>query len=139
MDKIMLFKSKVKSLGFTLIEVMVAIVILMVGLLGMFQTINLAMDKNLENQYRENAIAVAEQLLGHQKAMAFENITARHVFRVEQIASNSVFKNFSTEHHVTDLAASGTKSKQISVRVWWHYKTKNYEHQTSSAIGNAEL
>jgi type IV pilus assembly protein PilV len=134
----MLLKNKLHCSGFTLVEVMVSIIILMVGLLGMFQTINLSIDKNLENQYRQNAVAVGEQLLAQQKALAFNNITARNVSGNERVGSNAVFKNFSTEHHVTDLASSSTRTKQISVRVWWHYKTKSYEHQTSSAIGNTD-
>lgn len=132
----MLFKNKNNKLGFTLIEVLAAIVILMIGLLGMFQSINLVIDKNLENQFRQDAVGVGEKVLSNQKAMVFENITARNVQGRETIVVNSVFKNFSVEHHVTDLAVSDSKSKQISVRVWWRYKGRNYEHQTSSGIGN---
>lgn len=54
---------------------MVSIVILMVGMLGMFQSINLAMDKNIENQLRQKAIAVAEQQLDSLKGRTFSNIT----------------------------------------------------------------
>jgi type IV pilus assembly protein PilV len=136
-DKIMLPKNKLHCSGFTLVEVMVSIIILMVGLLGMFQTINLSIDKNLENQYRQNAVAIGEQLLAQKKAMAFNSLSTPHT-GVEQVGSNAVFKNFSTEYLVTDLATTGTRTKQISVRVWWHYKTKSYEHQTSSAIGNTD-
>lgn len=139
MQEQMSFKNKRELSGFTLIEVLVAIVILMVGLLGMFQTINLALDKNLENQFRQDAVGVAEKVLSHQKAMKFDNITARNVRTFETVGANAVFKNFSVEHHVADFSVSDSKTKQISVRVWWRYKGRNYEHQTASGIGSSEL
>lgn len=139
MQELMLSRNNKCNHGFTLIEVLVAIVILMVGLLGMFQSINLALDKNLENQYRQNAVSIGEKMLGDQKAMKFDNITGRNVRTVETVASNSVFKNFSVEHHVTNLSVSDVKSKQISVMVWWRYRGRNYEHQTASGVGSIDL
>ncbi len=125
--------------GFTLVEVLVAIVILMVGLLGMLQAINLAMDKNLENQLRQQAVAVAEKTISDQKALPFANISATNGMDTGQVPLGSVFKNISVAHAITSLAASDTQTKQISVRVWWRYRGRNYEYQTSSAVGSAEV
>lgn len=124
--------------GFTLIEVLVAMVILMVGMLGLLVSINLALDTNLRNQYRQNAIAVAEQQLTDLKARPFADITGTRVSGV-RVASRSTFKSFSVSRQVVDLAASASKSKQISVRVWWRYKGVTYEHQIASGIGSKEL
>lgn len=141
MDRITLPRSKsgLPVDGFTLIEVLVAIVILMVGLLGMLQAINLAMDKTLENQLRQEAVAVAEKTISNQKALPFANITASNGVGAEQIPIGGGFKNLSVAHMVTTPAASDPKTKQISVRVWWRYRGRNYEHQTSSAVGSGEL
>ena len=124
--------------GFTLIEVLVAIVILMVGLLGMFQSINIAMDKDIENKLRQKAIAVAEQQMNDLKARRFVDITGTTTTSVP-VAIGSVFKNISVAWQVRDLAASNSQSKQVSVRVWWRYHGRPYEHQTASGIGNASL
>lgn len=124
--------------GFTLIEVMVSIVILMVGLLGMFQSINLALDKNLENQLRQSAIAVAEQQLNNLKGRSFSNITGNTSSFVP-VASGSAFKNISVQRQITDLSATNSKTKQVSIRVWWNYRGRPYEHQTASGIGSTEL
>lgn len=124
--------------GFTLIEVMVSIIILMVGLLGMFQAINLALDKNLENQLRQKGVAVAEQELNDLKGRTFNNITGNTSGFVS-VASGAVFKNISVQRQINDLATTDSKTKQVSIRVWWNYRGKPYEHQTASAIGSTEL
>lgn len=136
----MLRKSRglVRQGGFTLIEVMVSIVILMVGLLGMFQSINLAMDKNIENQLRQKAVAVAEQQLESLKGRTFGNITGNTSTFVK-VASGSVFKNISVQRQIADLAVANSRTKQVSMRVWWNYRGKPYEHQTATGIGSAEL
>lgn len=140
MDRIMLHKNRKcrRQCGFTLIEVMVSIIILMVGLLGMFQAVNLALDKNLENQLRQKAIAVAEQQLNNLKGRSFSNITGNTSGFVP-VASGSVFKNISVQRQIADLAVTDSKTKQVSIRVWWNYRGRPYEHQTASGIGSTEL
>lgn len=124
--------------GFTLIEVMVSIIILMVGLLGMFQAVNLAMDKNIENQLRQKAISVAEQQINDLKARPFDTVTGARSYAVP-VASGAVFKNISVYRMVSDLAVANTQTKQISVRVWWRYHGRAYEHQVASGIGATEI
>lgn len=124
--------------GFTLIEVMVSIIILMVGLLGMFQAVNLALDKNLENQLRQKGIAVAEQQLNNLKGRSFSNITGNTRSSV-RVTSGSVFKNISVQRQIDDLAVTDSNTKRVSIRVWWNYRGRPYEHQTVSGIGSTEL
>lgn len=140
MHGLMLHKnSELKSeFGFTLIEVMISIVIMMVGLLGMFQVINVAMDKNIENQLRQSAIAVAEQQLNSLKARSFSNVTGNTSMHLP-VASGPVSKDLLIERRITDLAVSDSKTKQVSIRVSWSYRGKTYEHQSATAIGSTEL
>lgn len=141
MRGLMLLKNKIyhNRSGFTLIEVMVSIIIMMVGLLGMLQAINLAMDKNIENQLRQKAIAVAEQQLNNLKGQSFGTIAAGTTSNFVRVATGSAFKNISVQRQITDLAVTDSKTKQVSIRVWWNYRGKPYEHQTASGIGSAEL
>lgn len=127
-----------KQGGFTLIEVLVSIIILMVAMLGLFQSVNLALDKNLENQLRQKAVAVAEQQLNNLKGRSFSNITGNTSGFVP-VAIGSVFKNISVQRQIVDLAVTNSKTKQVSIRVWWNYRGRPYEHQTASGIGSAEL
>lgn len=140
MPLLTLFKSDLgdNPRGFTLVEVMVSIIILMVGLLGMFQAINLAMDKNLENQLRQKGVEVAEQRMSDIKSMPFANVTGTSMSSV-RVAIGPAFKNMSIQSLASDLAVSNSLTKQISVRVWWRYRGRVYEHQTASGLGNLEL
>jgi prepilin-type N-terminal cleavage/methylation domain-containing protein len=136
----MLPKNRINNnLGFTLLEVMVSIVILMVALLGTFQTINLALDKNVENSLRQKGMAVAEQQLNDIKARPFSNITGASIKSSIRVATGSAFKNYSVERRVADLSASNSNTKQVSIRVWWLYRGRTYEHQVVTGVGSNEL
>jgi hypothetical protein len=97
------------------------------------------LNKNIENQLRQKAIAVAERQMNHLKGQAFNTIVAGDTFASVSTASGSTFKNISVQTRVADLSASNSMTKQISIRVWWNYHGKTYEHQTASGIGSAEL
>lgn len=120
--------------GFTLIEVMVAIVILMVGLLGMFQSINLVMEKDIESQLLQRGVEVAEQRMSDLKAMPFANLTGNNK-TTATVAIGSSFRNMSVESLIQNLATT----KQVSVRVSWRYRGRSYEHQTASGIGSLSV
>ena len=61
--------------GFTLIEFLAAIVILMVGLLGLMQSANVAISTSRQNQLRNEASLVADQFLAGELAKGFQNVS----------------------------------------------------------------
>lgn len=143
MQKTMLFKNSIfiyEPHGFTLLEVLVSISILLFAMLGLFQSVNFALDRNLENQLRQQAVAAAERTISDQKKLKFANMTAANTLTTEQVTVGSVFRNMSIAHRVDSLAVdvANTNTKQISVRVWWRYRNRLYEHQTSSSVGNVD-
>lgn len=120
--------------AFTLVEVLVAMLILMVGLLGMLQVINLAVSTNLQNVVRDQAVAIAEDQLAREKALPFANITTGGVEKIRNLASNirSGAVNYSVTLKVDDIG----NSKQVNIGVRWQYKGNNYEHVVSSLVAN---
>ena len=125
--------------GFTLIEVMVSIIILMVALLGTFQAINLALDKNVENQLRQKGMAVAEQQLNDVKALPFDSIAVGTVNSTVQVAAGLVAKDFAVTRQVQNLAGTDSHTKQVSVRVSWTYRGRPYAHEVVTGIGSNAL
>lgn len=117
--------------GFTLIEFVVAVLILMVGLLGLLQTVNTAISSNMVNQLRNEGVVVADQELGRQLAKGFQNAsTSAANYLVTRKVLNG-FRNYSVTRH--NLPAF-SNSKQVTLTVKWKYKNTLYSHDASAVI-----
>jgi type IV pilus assembly protein PilV len=124
-----------------LIELMVAMLITTVGLLGLLQSLNLVIKVNLQNQLRDEAVILSEQTLNHIKAMPYANITASYSFNV-QVPVRSAMRNYSVNKQWQEVSGDPTGShntKQLSLRVWWKYLGITHEHNVSSVIGKEDI
>jgi len=117
--------------GFTLIEFLVAIVILMVGLLGLLQSINLALSTNMENLLRDEAIMLADDKMMGKRSMTFGSMSAKVVGKSEKRNIRGVFKDYSVRESVSLITAS---SKQVDIDVIWKVKQKRSTHSVSSVV-----
>ncbi|WP_277058113.1 type IV pilus modification PilV family protein [Trichlorobacter lovleyi] len=134
--------------GFTLIEVLVAVVILTVGLLGLMQTVIYAINHNMTNQLRQEAVLVADEAMATEKAKPYSDIAAPDFdssistySALPTVSSsttiNRVFNGVSRSYTVvTTKRAPTAQSKSIEVAASWTYKTKNYNHTISSIVTN---
>lgn len=116
--------------GFTLIEFLVATVILMVGLFGMLQGINLAIDKNSETLFRNEAFSVADEVMMDQRGKKYDEIitvAATHKLR----NTRGIQKTYSAS---VDVATPTVNTKQIGVTVSWKYKGERKNHSVSSSV-----
>lgn len=133
--------------GFTLIEVLVAVVILTVGLLGLMQTVIYALNHNLTAQLRQEATLVADQEMTLEKAKPYANITAPDFN--ENIDDFNVLPTEVTDPTDVDRLVNGVKrtftvvktvrsptsqSKNIEVTVSWVHKQNTYTHSVASII-----
>ena len=119
--------------AFTLVEVLVAMLILMIGLLGMLQVINLAIRTNLQNEVRDRAVAIAEDRMAREKSLPFGNITAS-VEKNITIPSN--IRSGSTNYSVTLRVDNIGNSKKVDIGVRWQNRGDMYEHVVSSLVTN---
>ncbi len=115
--------------GFTLVEFLVSLVILMVGLLGLLQTINFALQYNMSTQLRNEAASVGDARMSRELAKPFDlistGISSKPVSR--QILNG--YKNYS----VTRSGLNMTNSKQVTVEVRWRYKNQSFTHTVYGA------
>ena len=117
--------------GFTLIEFLVSIVILMVGMLGLLQAVNVAIEHNLNNQIRNEATMLADEQLSKEMTKTFDLIsTSTGQFYVPNRPILKGFKNFSVVRTGTALS----NSKQVNYTISWRHKGVRYTHETSSII-----
>lgn len=122
------------SQGFTLIEFLVAIVILMVGMLGLLQAVNVAIDKNLENVFRTEAVMLADSKMMEIKSRAYDSISTVTNRSLVARDVRGVMKNYSVIRATTQPT---TKSKQIMINVKWRKKNTPYSHSVESIVSNA--
>lgn len=119
--------------AFTLVEVLVAMLILMVGLLGLLQVINLAIRTNLQNEVRDRAVSIAEDRLAREKSLPFDNITSTG----EKIINvPSKIRSAPVNYTVTLRVDNIGNSKKIDIGVRWQHRGDNYEHVVSSLVTN---
>ena len=117
--------------GFTLIEFLVAIVIIAVGLLGLLQTVNFSIDRNMTTLLRDEAVRLADERMMREKSKVFTAISTNTV--TENVAVNvaNAFKNYSVAKTTSEVTSN---TKNIQIDVTWRYKGQNYGHTMSSLV-----
>lgn len=119
--------------AFTLIEFLVAIVILMVGLLGLLQTVNVSLHQSMQNQMRNEGVGVADAEMAKELAKGYDG-------------ADTSFKNYTVGRRVLNAYAiysvsrSGTSlqnSKQVNIDVSWRYKKQRFTQSASSVLSKA--
>jgi type IV pilus assembly protein PilV len=120
--------------GFSLIEFLVAIVILMVGLLGLLETVNLGIRQNMGNKLRNDAIMLADEIMATQRVNAFANISSTHKRR--PVNAGAGFANYSVVKDVSDLTLT---SKRVAVNISWRERGQKKTHSLSTVISNENV
>ena len=110
--------------GFTLIEFLIALVILSIGLLGVLQALDMSMRHNLSTKLRGNAMMLADQAMAQQHA-GIPNVGAA----VNNYTINAVVYTVNTV--VGNLTAN---SKTVNVTVNWNDRGVARNHTVSTVI-----
>jgi type IV pilus assembly protein PilV len=122
--------------GFTLVEVMVAIGIMMVGVLGLLQVVNVAMEFNLKNHLRDEAVYLGERYMNELKGQGFDAIVDTYA----TISSASKVRGTGKKMYVDRLSqvmssdSGGPTSRQLVVTVRWKYKGVEFQNRVMSPI-----
>ncbi len=111
------------SNGVTLIEMMVALAVLLVVLLGLYHGALLTIDSNVRNLLREEALRVASDEMNLYRNTQFDAIATGAIPRLtrERNLRNIVNREF---HVDTTVTAPSTEIKQISIMVTWDWKER---------------
>lgn len=117
--------------GFTLVEFLVAIVILMVGLLGLLQTINVAVDQGLGNVFRNEAVTAVDDLMMKRRAKAFDSLSTGTKFTIYSTPVRGIRKKYNIEENIVSVTPN---SKQISIDASWTKKNNTYKHSATTVV-----
>lgn len=123
-------QAKQRQKGFSLVEMMVAMLVFMVVMLGLCRGEMAVMFANKDNTLRDEAVRLAEDRLSDLKGLQFsKTATAAALLAAAWSApvtlavnTRSGSVNFSRCEQVTDLGATGTALKRIDVAVGWNDK-----------------
>jgi len=122
--------AQLNNKGFTLIEFLVALVILTVGLLGLLQTVNYALSHNLQNQLRNEAVMVADAEMAKELSKGYDlvDITTSNYVVTRQVLKAA------KDYTVTRSGSALQNSKKVDFVITWQYKNAQYTHGASAVI-----
>jgi type IV pilus assembly protein PilV len=122
-----------KDNGFTLIELMVALFIMMIGALALLQSVNLAIESNSSNKKRNDALLIADQAMGQERVKAFYLLTSAKLPNKRTLAGLG-YVNYSVVEKVNKLAQSKTKNVQLTVS--WRERGVRKSHSLTTVMSN---
>ena len=125
--------------GLTLVEVMIALVVLLLVFLALMQTALVSIDSNMINALRDEAVNIAEEKMNEERNKTFDNIISSAAVDVSRNVRNipSATLNYKAARTVTLLNAD---SKQVVITVTWDWKDKTaangteYKHTISTIL-----
>ena len=139
--------------GFSLVEVMISLIILLLVFMGLMQSALLGVDSNMRNILRDEAIRVAAERMEETRSMPFNQVVSDTApgdnLMLPACANPPVsdggpyeveiqrdFRNiqnfpFGTRMTVTNLD-TGPNTKQIQITVRWEYRNDCFTHSIMS-------
>ena len=134
--------------GITLIEILISFVLVTVTSLALIQSALVAMNTNVINELRNEAVKVAEQRMNDLRSESFTaSFTSPDLVQTGgQLKKDpAVTRNiratscdFTPWRTVTDIdvdpATGQANLKQIYLTIRWTYKNVNYQHSVSTVV-----
>lgn len=130
-----------KQSGFTLIEFLIATVIILVGMLGLLQSVNVALSSNRQNQMRNDAGLVMDKWLATELGRPFSNLStttpagAFVPYGVDSRPVLSGYANFSVARDVK-LYNNSPNSKEVNLEVSWHFRGTRTTYRGGGLVSN---
>lgn len=120
--------------GFTLVELLAAMVIMLVGLLGLLQSVNIAMEYNLKNQMRNEVVRVAQDAMNDMRSQAFDSVST--TTRVVPTSLRNISRNYTVKRSVIATGTDASRKYQVDVR--WKFKNVSTTHSVMTVRSRLE-
>jgi type IV pilus assembly protein PilV len=109
---------------------MAAMVIMMVGVVGLLQAVIIATEHNLKNQIREEVTRIADGTMNDMRTGVFASVTGSSYTVPSHIGNTS--RRYAVRKTVTAMS-SGPRQYQVDVS--WKYKNYSATHSIVSVRG----
>ena len=111
--------------GMTLIEVMIALVILLIVMLALMQTTTLGINSNVTNLLRDEATRIAEQRITELRNTLFTDGALAATAGADDGLETREFRNFAVDftrrRTITDL---GGDDKRVDINITWEWRNR---------------
>jgi type IV pilus assembly protein PilV len=124
--------------GFTLVEVLIALVVSLLVFLALMQTALVSIDANMINVLRDEAVSIAEMRMNEARNIPFDNLAEGST----DVSTTRNFRNIANfSYNVTRTVSNlGTDNKQVNITITWEWKDKTltngnpYTHSISTIV-----
>ncbi len=120
--------------GFTIVEALVALVILAILLLGLLSALITAYEISTRNLIRDEAVKIANEYAEKYRNFGLSNIPTNDTFEINRKIRNA---DITYNINVTSSEIVAGKIKQVKITVTWTYKGKTYSHTIETLVGSS--
>ncbi|MEW6108539.1 MAG: prepilin-type N-terminal cleavage/methylation domain-containing protein [Nitrospirota bacterium] len=131
-------QNKICNKGVTLVEIMIALVILLIVFLGLMQTALLSIQSNMINVLRDEAVSMTSAQMAILRSASYEDMDQDGGIDASPLNfnrnQNRDIRNV-VNHPFTvaiNIQTLDTEHKQITVTTTWSWQGQNYQHQIMS-------
>jgi len=118
--------------GFTLVELLVAMTIMLISLLALLHSVNIAMEYNLKNQLRGEAVRVGEEAMSNMRNRTFDTVSATTMVIPSRL--RNISRSYTVKRSIVAIPnpTSTVVSRQYQVDVKWVFKNVSTTHSIVS-------
>ena len=118
--------------GLTLVEVMIALVVLLIVSLALMQTALVSIDANMTNILRDEAVSIAEMRMNQARNIPFDTLVSDGAdIPIARNVRNITGFSYATRMTVANL---NVDNRQVDIRVGWTWKGQNYTHNITTIL-----
>lgn len=116
--------------GFTLVEMVIAMAIVFIVFLGLTQAGLVALDRNIENALRDEAVSVADNAISRIRALPFDSVVDEPPATVSR-----QIRGLGVQYTVNpDVNILNGNNRQVIVQVSWARRGIARSHQVSTIV-----
>ncbi|NPA95046.1 MAG: prepilin-type N-terminal cleavage/methylation domain-containing protein [Thermodesulfobacteria bacterium] len=117
--------------GFTLIEALVALLLLSIVLLGLIPSFLSVYNLNLEMTTHDIAVEIAQELLEEARSQSLSNLIDSNSTISRRVNKTDV--NFNVKQNVVDVF--GGELKKVYIKVLWTYRGQPRSYNATTVVG----
>ncbi|NLW36356.1 type IV pilus modification PilV family protein [Syntrophorhabdus aromaticivorans] len=121
-----------KDKGFTLVEVMVALLVLFISMMASLHALGLAVAHNIDNAMMEEAVRIEEETMNELRSTAFSSLNDGTTKANVTKMVGRISQNFAVMTTTQSLSLNG--SRAIQVVVSWNRGGMTHHHSATSVI-----